>query len=397
MWGRVLSLTALALSSIILLTQLSQTAYAQSTDGTIELSGTVTNGTAGEDAPANLQVTLQFQSDTGEVIERVTLTEAGGAFTFVNLPPQGNLGYVVSTTYLDVEYTNRRLGEPLVEPLGVTIYELTNDFSVLYLLDDTLALTSADKKTRQIEVLEAVKLRNNGDRTFQTDVQTDGPMNLLRFTLPEGATDLDVETSLPGGHILQVNLGFALTTPIPPGEHDILYVYRAPYDGSTLDYEPHFPMGVESYRVMIPEGLARADSGDMRLADAATIGDRTFVMLESDDVQVDGRVRFTMTGLPQPSLMQRAEKIGKSDGFQRGVLPGLAGVVFVGLVGFTLVRRRRASAALKDGDAPLDDGHDDLILAIATLDERFESGDIEEEAYRQQRAELIATAQEKGQ
>jgi hypothetical protein len=383
---RPLLTATLVLSVFIALTQLHQPAYAQSPN---ELSGTVTNGTAGEGAPVNLQVTLQFQAESDEVIERVTLTEAGGAFNFVNLPPQGNLGYVVSATYLEVEYTNRRLGEPLVEPLGVTIYELTNDFTVLYLLDDTLALTSADKKTRQIEVLEAVKLRNNSDRTFQTDVQTDGPMNLLRFTLPAGATDLDVETSLPGGHILQVNLGFALTTPIPPGEHDILYVYRAPYDGSSLEYEPHFPMGVESYRVMLPDGLARAESMGMQLADSATIGDRTFVMLESENVEVGGRVNFTMTGLPQPSLMQRAEKVTKSDGFQRGVLPGLAGLVFVGLVGFTLVRRRRASVAGEDGFEGVDDEHDDLILAIATLDERFESGDIEEEAYNQQRAELL--------
>ncbi len=383
---RPLLTATLVLSVFIALTQLHQPAYAQSPN---ELSGTVTNGTAGEGAPVNLQVTLQFQAESDEVIERVTLTEAGGAFNFVNLPPQGNLGYVVSATYLEVEYTNRRLGEPLVEPLGVTIYELTNDFTVLYLLDDTLALTSADKKTRQIEVLEAVKLRNNSDRTFQTDVQTDGPMNLLRFTLPAGATDLDVETSLPGGHILQVNLGFALTTPIPPGEHDILYVYRAPYDGSSLEYEPHFPMGVESYRVMLPDGLARAESMGMQLADSATIGDRTFVILESENVEVGGRVNFTMTGLPQPSLMQRAEKVAKSDGFQRGVLPGLAGLVFVGLVGFTLVRRRRASVAGEDGFEGVDDEHDDLILAIATLDERFESGDIEEEAYNQQRAELL--------
>jgi uncharacterized membrane protein len=40
-----------------------------------------------------------------------------------------------------------------------------------------------------------------------------------------------------------------------------------------------------------------------------------------------------------------------------------------------------------DGDGS---AHDELIVAIATLDERFEAGDIEEEAYRQQRAELIS-------
>ena len=385
---RVLFIVTLALMVIMLFSQSYQTAYAQSS---FEFSGTALNGTAGANVPGDLQVKLQFQSDAGEVIERVTLTLDDGTFHFMNLPPQGNPGYMVSTTYLDVEYTNRMLGEPLVEPLEVTIYELTNDFSVLYLLDDTLALTSADKKTRQIEVLEAVKLRNSSDRTFQTDVQTDGPMNLLRFTLPEGATDLDVVTSLPGGHILQVNLGFALTTPIPPGEHDILYVYRAPYHGSTLAYEPHFPMGVEAYRVMLPEGLARAVSPEMRETTSATVGDRTFVVLESENIPAGERVRFVMTGLPQPSLVQRAEKVGRSDGFQRGVLPTLAGLVFVTLLGLTLVRRRRASTDNDDGDDTI---HNELIVTIATLDERFEAGDLEEEAYKQQRAELIAQTRE---
>ena len=391
MHSRVLFSVALliVLTTMMLSTQFHHTAYAQSPDAQIELSGRVINGTSGAEASADLQVTLRFQSDTGEVIERVTVTLDDGAFRFLNLPPQGNPGYVVSATYLEVEYTNRMLGEPLSEPLEVTVYELTNDFTVLYLLDDTLALTSADKKNRQIQVLEVVKLRNSSDRTFQTNVQTDGPMNLLRFTLPEGATDLDVETSLPGGHILQVNLGFALTTPIPPGEHDILYVYRAPYNGSTLEYEPHFPMGVEAYRVMLPVGLARAESTDMQELAPATIGDRTFVMLESKNVPIGERVNFTMRGLPQPSLVQRAQKLGTSDGFKRGVLPGLAGLVLMGLLGFTLVRRRRASAAMAEGD---DTAHDELIVAIATLDECFAVGDIDEEAYKLERAELIARA-----
>ena len=98
-----------------------------------------------------------------------------------------------------------------------------------------------------------------------------------------------------------------------------------------------------------------------------------------------------MTGLPQPSLVQRAEKVGRSDGFQRGVLPTLAGLVFVTLLGLTLVRRRRASTDNDDGDDTI---HNELIVTIATLDERFEAGDLEEEAYKQQRAELIAQTRE---
>ena len=39
---------------------------------------------------------------------------------------------------------------------------------------------------------------------------------------------------------------------------------------------------------------------------------------------------------------------------------------------------------------------DEGCAAIATLDERFEAGDVEEEAYKQQRAALIARAQTEG-
>ena len=118
----------------------------------------------------------------------------------------------------------------------------------------------------------------------------------------------------------------------------------------------------------------------------ATVGDRTFVMLEARDVPVGERVNFTMLGLPQPSLVQRAQNLGASDGFKRGVLPSLAGLVLVGLLGFTLVRRRRSAAVAAGGGTV----HDEIIVAIATLDERFAAGDIEEEAYRLERAELLS-------
>ena len=88
MWCRALLTIVLAFSAFILLTQLHQTAYAQSPERTVALSGTVTNGTAGENTPVNLQVSLQFQAESGEVIERVTLTDAGGEASAAATSPQ---------------------------------------------------------------------------------------------------------------------------------------------------------------------------------------------------------------------------------------------------------------------------------------------------------------------
>ena len=369
------------------------------------ISGVVRNGTAGATPPAGLWVTLRYQLGSGELVEHDTLTQPDGAFTFTDLPPQGRPGFEVRATYLDVEYTNRVIGEPLEGPLELTVYELTTDFGVLSLVDDTLAVTGADGSRRQFAVLEAVKLRNTSDRTFRADTLTDGPMSMVRFSLPDGAADLDVQASLPGGHVLQVDRGFALTMPVPPGDHDILFVYRVPYDGAIKQYTPNFPMGAESYRVMVVKGVAESSGPGMRAADDIAIGGAAYQVLEAGPLAPGMRAAVRIAELPQPTLLEQADTAVRSDGFRRGVLPGAVGLVLLVLVGAILLRRR-ASAARDAATSPsvrpegnrradaeaLDMARGDIIKAIADLDERFESGLVESEDYQAQRAELVELA-----
>ena len=360
------------------------------------ISGVVRNGTAGGSPPIGLWVTLTYQIASGEIVEHDTLTQPDGAFTFTDLPPQGRPGYEVRATYLDVEYASRALGEPLMGPLELTVYEITTDFGVLALVDDTLAVTGADGQHRQFAVLEAVKLRNTSDRTFRADTLADGPMSMVRFSLPDGAADLDVQASLPGGHVLQVDRGFALTVPVPPGDHDILYVYRVPYDGAIKQYTPNFPMGAESYRVMVVKGVAESSGPGMRAADDIAIGGAAYQVLEAGPLAPGMRAAVRLAELPQPTLLERAESAVRSDGFRRGALPGAVGLVLVVLVGAILLRRRASAARdaarrLADAEA-LDMAHGDIIKAIAELDERFEVGLVESEDYQAQRAELVELA-----
>ena len=353
------------------------------------LSGTVRNGTAGADPPAGLRVTLSYQVASGELVEHDTITALDGSFTFTNLPPQGLPGFEVRTDYLDVEYANRVLGEPLSGPLDLTVYELTNDFSVLSLVDDTLAITGADGSQRQFAVLEAVKLRNPSDRTFRADVLTDGPMSMVRFSLPDGAADLDVESSLPGGHVLQVDRGFALTMPVPPGDHDILFVYRVPYEESTKQFTPNFPMGTESYRVMVVKGVAESSGPGMRSVDDIAIGDTEYVVLEAGPLAPGQRAALMLSSLPQPTLLERADNTVRSDGFRRGVLPGGVGLVLVVLVGVILLRRRFSPhgpvVVYEYGEKPRPPTHAELVESIARLDARFEAGELDPEDYQRRR------------
>ncbi len=378
-----------------------------------ELTGAVRNGTAGGPMPAGVPVTLRYQLGRGEVVERHTTSADDGGFSFADLPPQGFPGFELRASYLGIEYIDRRLDQPLAGPVEITVYETTSDFTVLSLVDDTLAVTGADGSERQFAVLEAVKLRNAGDRTFQADVLTQGPMSMVRFSLPENAADLDVESSLPGGHVLQVDRGFALTMPVPPGDHDILYVYRVPYEGSLKQYTPNFPMGTESYRVLLVKGLAEGSGPGMRVADPVTVGETQYDVLEAGPFAPGMRAALTLSGLPQPTLFERAQTTVRSDGFRRGALPGLVGLVLVGMVAAALLRIRRPVALSRfrsvrpepveghsptvrpepvEGQRPGAATHADLVTAIAQLDERFEAGELDDEAYRIQRAALVAQA-----
>ncbi|MDE2801560.1 MAG: hypothetical protein OXK21_01590 [Chloroflexota bacterium] len=361
------------------------------------ISGVVRNGTAGGEAPAGLWVTLRYQLESGELVEHDTVTQPDGSFTFTGLPAQGRPGFEVRTDYLGVEYAHRALGEPLEGPLQLTVYELTSDFDILSVVDDTLAVTGADGQRRRFAVLEAVKIRNPSDRTFVADTLTDGPMSMVRFSLPEGASDLEVEASLPGGHVLQVDRGFALTMPVPPGDHDILYVYRVPYEESFKQYTPNFPMGAETFRVMVIEGVAESSGPGMRVADNVTIGETEYRVLEAGPLPPGQRAAVMLSDLPQPTLLQRAENAVRSDGFRRGALPGALGVVLVVAVGVVLLRRRRGAQSRRDRNADaaaLDSAHAGIIAVIAELDELFERGAIAPEDYRVRREELVRLARD---
>lgn len=400
---------ALALSAVVLFAALPAAAGAQSQPGeqaptSIDgrspetLGGVVRNGTAGAATPIGLWVTLRYQIGSGELVEHDTLTQPDGSFTFTGLPPQGRPGFEVRTDYLGVEYANRALGEPLVGPLELTVYEITSDFSVLSLVDDTLAVTGADGSRREFAVLEAVRVRNGSDRTFRADTLTDGPMSMVRFSLPEGAAALDVEASVPGGHVLQVDRGFALTIPVPPGDHDILYVYRVPYGGSVKQYTPNFPMGAESFRVMLANGLARGSGPGMRAVDDITIGETTYQVLEAGPLAPGMRAAVRLSGLPEPTLLEQAENAVRSDGFRRGALPGAVGVVLVVAVGAVLLRRRgrdRSILITVDGEKKSrPPTHAEIVAMIAQLDAKFEAGEVDADDYRLHRAELAERARD---
>ena len=77
-----------------------------------------------------------------------------------------------------------------------------------------MSVLSVNQNDQIISAITAVKIENPTEKTFApnfTDVASTG-MNFLRFSLPEGFTDLYVETDLPDGSLIELAKGFAITS-----------------------------------------------------------------------------------------------------------------------------------------------------------------------------------------
>ena len=106
-----------------------------------------------------------------------------------------------------------------------------------------------------------------------------------------------------------------------------------------------------------------------------------------------------LSGLPQPTLLQRAENAVRSDGFRRGALPGALGVALAAAVGAVLLRqwwnRDRSIIINVQGEKGRPPTHAEIVEMIARLDAEFEAGEVDAEEYGRRRAELADKARKR--
>ena len=118
-----------------------------------------------------------------------------------------------------------------------------------------MSVLSVNQNDQIISAITAVKIENPTEKTFApnfADVASTG-MNFLRFSLPEGFTDLYVETDLPDGSLIELAKGFAITSDIPPGNFNIIFNFNVKYNSSELIFPLHLPHGAKSFKIIIPD------------------------------------------------------------------------------------------------------------------------------------------------
>ncbi len=175
-----------------------------------EITGTVVQGTPGATVPAGLTVVLLVVDEARQEIisNESTIVGTNGRFSFSEILSGPGLTYRIAAD--DGEYTpsiDLKPGEDSFSDVELTIYDRTESLDSIRVSTFSMLVTGIDRKERLMGVLGVISVVNSGDRVWVPDINDPSltGLDLLRFNLPEGFTDLSVETTLPPGNILDIS------------------------------------------------------------------------------------------------------------------------------------------------------------------------------------------------
>ena len=367
------------------------------------VEGVIVNGTDGGGGEVGAQpVTLHRVGADGNR-DLSAESDPDGAFRF-EFEYDPDFAYGVSVRYQNTVYgTDLDLSAGSPDPVALTVYESTSDDGVISARSASILLAAADGGARTVSALEIIRLANDSDTAY---VPGEGVMELLRFGLPEGASELTLDTRLIGADFIQVDRGFALLASVPPGEYDVMFSYKFPYESDEFTLSKTYRYGADSARALAAEEVMAIESDELGEPKSERIGERAYRVLEADGFTRGAAVSIRLSGLPTPGAAERAG--ARLDGIRfEYAAPVALALLMAGLLAYGAIWRSGARSAAaqpaaqpaaradsdSDADANLDSDPDDdesavVRAMIADLSAAHEAGELSPSDYRRRRQVL---------
>ncbi len=346
------------------------------------VTGTVNNGTAGADVPDGFKIALMSFRDGDFVDQQITTVSPDvPLFEFTNLMQDEDIQYRLAWEYGGVTDQIFLVDEVDPQNLSVVIYETTDSLENIRVGAHATIIPTVVGSDRLMGALDLVTIRNDGDRTFVPDPSNPNftGLDMLRFSLPRGYEELAVDSVLPQGQLLEIDTGFAMTNPIPPGEHEILYSYAINYSGTKLEFIRTLAFGVDELRVLIPPEFGEVVAEGMKPTKTTELGDTVYKEYSGTGYEPGFKMNFAIVDLPQPGLFKRMnESIPGGNAVMFGSVM-IVVAVMMGLVVYVLLTTRRR-------------GRMGILQQIVNLDKQFEKGKIDANEHQASRKALTARA-----
>ncbi|MGJ3240225.1 MAG: c-type cytochrome [Anaerolineae bacterium] len=349
-------------------------------------SGVITQGSPNADLPTTIRLQLQYGdfNQNTEVLDGTV--DADGRFSFEDVPVLPNSSYFAVAFYDGRAF----LSDPLTtnalqaeNSLDVTVYETSTAPNIVNQtgMDIIIDYVTVPDLGTGLMVNQVNTYENPTDYVFHLQPEGQDVRVSLLVSLPVGAVILDPPEQTA---FIPVQDQYALidTRPVYPGEHIVETDYFIPYDGNaqTVDIRLNNRFdGDVTIIVSVPELQVASDT--YRFEETIAIGSEqnplsATVYSGSVDFQAGASVTFDIEG--------HISDDDTSVVLTRNQVVPILIAVFIAtilvMVGVMLYLRRNQDRTQREID---------LIMAqISQLDQQHDAGEINHDAYQQQRAEL---------
>jgi hypothetical protein len=310
-----------------------------------------------------------------------TKSDNTGYFTFHNNTLDRENSYFISTKYKEVEYSSPEIEfeEKKVPTSELIVYETTDQKQNIHIKMHHLFL---EVNKDSLAVRELMIVENQGDRAYvgSQEVQP-GNRETLRISLPEGATNIQ---SLVPLKAFKTEDGFIDTTAIKPGIKRMAFTYTINSTETNYKFTKRVNLKTDNLDFFFPDSGVRVKSEQLELAGPVTNFGNRFLHLSGKNFIAGSRIIVEIGGLSSPGNLFK------------WVIIGLVAVL-IG-TGFTLsfMKRGRDHEEDEQGDwtvepdeINLTQQRQEVLQAIAELDDLCESGGIKPEEYQAERDQLL--------
>ena len=359
--------------------------------------GQVTNGTEGGGDVDGVEVVLTRFQQMDAVETFTTTVDQDGSYEFSDLPINDNEAYLTQVFYQDIEFTSGMIlltQEPDAER-DITVYEQTDDRSVLHIISRGIVIAGANSDTGNVEILEIIALENESDRVFVGD--QDG--HVLRLAIPENASEIGPQPGFDYGQMFfdeQRDNVLVSTGPVPPGSHNPMISYQIPYSGTSGRLSVGTAMQTDMLRVLVREDTYDISSQILEPAGIQQVGSDNYDVLAIDSPVVGDSFTVEISGLPRENWNLPVDM----STFLASIAAGVGLVIGAVLIYQVVQRRQLASAdrsAPAGGESDIDDMDSDelererleLASELNKLEADYERGDIDEDSYAAERDEIL--------
>ena len=411
------------LLTFCLWTEASPALAASNAGGDGQISGQLLDGTNANAPLPGQSVTLQMvQGGNSQDLTTVT-TDAQGSFSFSNLSTDKTISYAVFVLYQGAQYLSDviTLNNNPTQQVNVTVYQATQSTDKLAILNATALFQEPDIPHKTVTVSEAFSFKNLDTHTYVgiLDAANKSKPNALLFSLPLGATNINLQKGFTGYHVIQVDRGFATDAALLPGNNEFAFSFDMPYTSSTYDFNYETFLPTVSLSFFVPPDI-HASSRILASQGIVNTGndERPYNLLKASVLpsqkNVDLHLEGLLTQLPSDAPTSFNPLLIWL------IVAGIIILATLGIIWFVnssrrtqaqghartnakKVRSKKASANLpqkkgvatadkvnRSGTSTATDRKQTLLDALLKLDQEYEEGKLSKEVYEERRGKTKA-------